>query len=43
MWIILIGLLGGLLFEAYRQDKELNDFINLHSKEQKAENTVNGG
>ena len=37
MWIILIGLLLGLAFEAYRQDKELTKYVNMHSKEQKAD------
>ncbi len=36
MWIILVGIFAGLVYEAFRQHRELNDFVNKHSKEQKA-------
>ncbi len=34
MWIILIGVFAGLVYEAFRQHRELNDFVDKHNKEQ---------
>jgi hypothetical protein len=32
MWIILVGVIIGLGYEAYRQHRELADFINSNEK-----------
>ena len=36
MWIILIGVFTGLVYEAFRQHRELNEFVDKHKKEQQA-------